>query len=84
MTGQFRPNVRRRELERKRRDGRAGVARGDGLDPRDGIARQRLGDALLSMRRYEEAVGTYRAAEGLLGPSWGLMIGQAQAMRGLG
>jgi tetratricopeptide (TPR) repeat protein len=54
------------------------------LDPKDGTARQRLGDALMSMRRHEEAVSTYRAAEGLLGPSWDLSIGKAQALRALG
>ena len=54
------------------------------LSPKDGVIQHRLGDALLGMRRYEEALEQYRAAESLIGPNWELADGQARTLRALG
>jgi tetratricopeptide (TPR) repeat protein len=54
------------------------------LSPKDGVIKQRLGDALLRMRRYEEALEQYRAAESLIGPNWELADGHARTLRALG
>ena len=54
------------------------------LNPKHGLAQQRLGDALLGMRRYEESLASYQTAGSLLGDSWELALGKAQALRSLG
>jgi tetratricopeptide (TPR) repeat protein len=54
------------------------------LNPKDGIVQRRLGDALLEMRRYDEALARYELAGALSEPSWDLTVRRARALRALG